>query len=254
MAKIAFIGLGNMGGPMAANLAKAQHHVVAFDLSAAALDAAVEKGAHKAASAADAVKGAEVVVTMLPAGKHVREVYEKDVLPNVAKGTLLIDCSTIDVDSAIVDSASTAARPDLPGGLKHRIVLEPADGANSTSDSFNLASTRVVDIPSAGTRTYYFRITPRQMTPGTKCFVYNAAFSVVFVRLPETFEIRSKAPCTTSSHWCDAFAENDAVTLFVCVAARCPVLEVNALDAARVRIDPGHGVRAGFHAGAHVKL
>ena len=100
MAKIAFIGLGNMGGPMAANLAKAQHHVVAFDLSEAAVAAAVEKGAHRAASVAEAVKGAEVVVTMLPAGKHVREVYEKDVLPNVSKGALLIDCSTIDVDSA----------------------------------------------------------------------------------------------------------------------------------------------------------
>ncbi|MBP6770961.1 MAG: 3-hydroxyisobutyrate dehydrogenase [Reyranella sp.] len=100
MAKIAFIGLGNMGGPMAANLAKAQHHVMAFDLSDAAVSAAVEKGAHKAASAAEAVKGAEIVVTMLPAGKHVRDVYEKDVLPNVAKGTLLIDCSTIDVESA----------------------------------------------------------------------------------------------------------------------------------------------------------
>jgi 3-hydroxyisobutyrate dehydrogenase len=100
MAKIAFIGLGNMGGPMAANLAKAQHQVTAFDLSSSAVDAAVEKGAHKAASAAEAVKGAEVIVTMLPAGKHVREVYEKDVLPNVAKGALLIDCSTIDVDSA----------------------------------------------------------------------------------------------------------------------------------------------------------
>jgi 3-hydroxyisobutyrate dehydrogenase len=100
MAKIAFIGLGNMGGPMAANLAKAQHHVTAFDLADAAVAAAVEKGAHKAASAAEAVKGAEVIVTMLPAGKHVREVYEKDVLPNVSKGALLIDCSTIDVDSA----------------------------------------------------------------------------------------------------------------------------------------------------------
>jgi 3-hydroxyisobutyrate dehydrogenase len=100
MAKIAFIGLGNMGGPMAANLVKAQHQVMAFDLSSAAVDAAVDKGAKKAASAAEAVKGAEIVVTMLPAGKHVREVYEKDVLPNVAKGTLLIDCSTIDVESA----------------------------------------------------------------------------------------------------------------------------------------------------------
>ncbi len=100
MAKVAFIGLGNMGGPMAANLCKAQHHVVAFDLSDAAVAAAVEKGAHKTKSAAEAVKDAEIVVTMLPAGKHVREVYEKDVLPNVAKGALLIDCSTIDVDSA----------------------------------------------------------------------------------------------------------------------------------------------------------
>ena len=72
----------------------------AFDLSDAAVAAAVEKGAHKAKSAAEAVKDAEIVVTMLPAGKHVREVYEKDVLPNVAKGALLIDCSTIDVDSA----------------------------------------------------------------------------------------------------------------------------------------------------------
>ena len=100
MAKIAFIGLGNMGGPMAANLCKAQHHVTAFDLSDSAVAAAVEKGAHKAATAAKAVKDAEVVVTMLPAGKHVREVYEKDVLPNAGKGVVLIDCSTIDVDSA----------------------------------------------------------------------------------------------------------------------------------------------------------
>ena len=100
MAKIAFIGLGNMGGPMAANLCKAQHHVAAFDLTEAAVAAAVEKGAHKAKSAAEAVKDAEIVVTMLPAGNHVRDVYEKDVLPNVAKGALLIDCSTIDVDSA----------------------------------------------------------------------------------------------------------------------------------------------------------
>jgi len=100
MAKIAFIGLGNMGGPMAANLLKAQHQVTAFDLSAGAVNAAVEKGAQKAATAAEAVKGAEVVITMLPAGKHVRDVYETQVLANVAKGALLIDCSTIDVESA----------------------------------------------------------------------------------------------------------------------------------------------------------
>jgi len=100
MAKSAFIGLGNMGGPMAANLVKGQHQVTAFDLSASALDAAAANGARKAASAAEAVKDAEVVVTMLPQGKHVRAVYENDVLPHVGRGAFLIDCSTIDVDTA----------------------------------------------------------------------------------------------------------------------------------------------------------
>ena len=86
MAKIAFIGLGNMGGPMAANLAKAQHQVTAFDLSDAAVKAAVDKGAHRAASAAEAVKGAEIVVTMLPAGKHVRErLRERTCCPTSAR-------------------------------------------------------------------------------------------------------------------------------------------------------------------------
>ncbi|MGE0425620.1 MAG: 3-hydroxyisobutyrate dehydrogenase [Reyranellaceae bacterium] len=108
MAKIAFIGLGNMGGPMAANLLKAQHQVAAFDLSAKALDGAVASGASRAASIAEAVKGAEVVITMLPAGKHVREVYEGSVLAAAAKGTLLIDCSTIDVDSARHVAAAAA--------------------------------------------------------------------------------------------------------------------------------------------------
>lgn len=98
--KIAFIGLGNMGGGMAANLAKAGHDVRAFDLSEEALARAVEAGCTRAASAADAVTGAEAVVTMLPAGKHVAGVYESDVFPNAAPGTLLLDCSTIDVATA----------------------------------------------------------------------------------------------------------------------------------------------------------
>ncbi|QQS13124.1 MAG: 3-hydroxyisobutyrate dehydrogenase [Rhodospirillales bacterium] len=108
MARIGFIGLGNMGGPMAANLLKAQHAVAAFDLSDKAVAAAVEKGATRAATVADAVRGAEVVVTMLPAGKHVREVYEGAVLAAAAKGALLIDCSTIDVDSARAVAAAAA--------------------------------------------------------------------------------------------------------------------------------------------------
>jgi 3-hydroxyisobutyrate dehydrogenase len=99
MATIAFIGLGNMGGPMAANLVKAGHKVVGFDLVQELLDQAKAGGATIAGSAAEAVKGADVVITMLPAGKHVVSVWS-DIIPSVAKGALMIDCSTIDVESA----------------------------------------------------------------------------------------------------------------------------------------------------------
>src|SRR6202022_1320948 len=99
MASIAFIGLGNMGGPMAANLVKAGHKVVAFDLVASSRDQAKADGASIAESAVASVKGADVVITMLPAGKHVLSVWN-EVVPSIAKGALIIDCSTIDVESA----------------------------------------------------------------------------------------------------------------------------------------------------------
>src|SRR6202030_596084 len=99
MADIAFIGLGNMGGPMAANLVKGGHKVVAFDLVAASRDQAKTDGAAIAESSVSAVKGADTVITMLPAGKHVMSVWN-DVVPAMGKGTLIIDCSTIDVESA----------------------------------------------------------------------------------------------------------------------------------------------------------
>jgi len=99
MAGIAFIGLGNMGGPMAANLVKAGHRVVAFDLVAALRDQARADGASVAESSIAAVRGAEVVITMLPAGRHVLSVWN-DVVPAMTKGALIIDCSTIDVESA----------------------------------------------------------------------------------------------------------------------------------------------------------
>jgi 3-hydroxyisobutyrate dehydrogenase len=108
--KIAFIGLGNMGGGMAANLAKAGHEVRAFDLSEDALAKAVAAGCARAASAAEAVAGAEAVVTMLPAGKHVAGVYDADVFPNAAPGTVLLDCSTIDVATARSNIAGATAR------------------------------------------------------------------------------------------------------------------------------------------------
>ncbi len=100
MTTTAFIGLGNMGSGMAANLVKAGRAVRAFDLDSGALARAKAAGCETAASAADAANGAEVVVTMLPAGPHVRAVYGDQIGAAAAPGALLIDCSTIDVDSA----------------------------------------------------------------------------------------------------------------------------------------------------------
>src|ERR1700716_2327653 len=99
MASIAFIDLGNMGGPMAANLVKAGHKVIAFDLVEASRNQAKADGAAIADSAASSVKGADAVITILPAGKHVIMVWN-EVVPSMANGALIIDCSTIDVESA----------------------------------------------------------------------------------------------------------------------------------------------------------
>ena len=110
MAKIAFIGLGHMGGGMAPNLAKAGHEVRAFDLSEDALKRAVEHGCAAAKSTAEACKGADEVVTMLPAGKHVAEVYRTSVFGAAPKTAILIDCSTIDVATAkAIESEAQAA-------------------------------------------------------------------------------------------------------------------------------------------------
>ena len=110
MARIAFIGLGHMGGGMAPNLVKAGHDVLAFDLSEEALSRACEQGCGRAASAEEAVKDAEVIITMLPAGKHVLDVYRNNVFGNAPASALLIDCSTIDVASARTVEEEAAAR------------------------------------------------------------------------------------------------------------------------------------------------
>ncbi len=102
MAKIGFIGLGNMGLPMAQNLVKAGHAVSGFDVSEYAAERLAAGGGTRASSVADACHDAEIVITMLPAGEQVREVYLGDdgVLAAAAPGTLLIDSSTIDVETA----------------------------------------------------------------------------------------------------------------------------------------------------------
>ncbi len=111
MSKIGFIGLGNMGGPMAVNLVNAGHIVTGFDLVAENVGAFVTAGGTPAKTVSQAVKDAEVVISMLPAGKHVLSVYTgpEGVLENVADGALLIDCSTIDVTTAREIAAQAAA-------------------------------------------------------------------------------------------------------------------------------------------------
>ncbi len=108
MATIGFIGLGNMGAPMAANLLRAGHSVRGYDLSPAASATAMDLGVDLAGSGQDAANGADAVITMLPAGKHVAACYA-DVLPAVSAGTLFIDCSTIDVAAARAAHAAAAA-------------------------------------------------------------------------------------------------------------------------------------------------
>jgi len=132
MTRIAFIGLGNMGGGMAANQAKAGHEVLAFDLSKAAVDKAAAAGCQAAGTTAAAVTDADVVITMLPAGQHVRAVYHDEIAPNAKPGALLIDCSTIDVDSARAVAQSVTK-------LGFRFADAPVSGGTAAADAGTLA-------------------------------------------------------------------------------------------------------------------
>ena len=132
MTRIAFIGLGNMGGGMAANQAKAGHQVSAFDLSEAAVTKAVAAGCLAPGSVAVAVADADVVITMLPAGPHVRDVYADQIGPNAKPNTLMIDCSTIDVDSARVVATAMTARG-------FRFADAPVSGGTAGADAGTLA-------------------------------------------------------------------------------------------------------------------
>jgi 3-hydroxyisobutyrate dehydrogenase len=109
MPNIGFIGLGNMGAPMAANLVKAGDHVLGFDVVPAARQAGAQSGAEIAASAKATVENADIVITMLPAGEHVRTVWS-EIVPVAKRSALLIDCSTIDVASARAAHALAAER------------------------------------------------------------------------------------------------------------------------------------------------
>jgi len=131
MAKVAFIGLGNMGGGMAANLAAKGDEVIAFDLAAPALERAKGNGCSIATSAEEAVAGVDVVVTMLPAGKHVASVYSDAILGKASVSALLIDCSTIDVATAKSVEAEAAA-------AGYTMVDAPVSGGIAAADGGTL--------------------------------------------------------------------------------------------------------------------
>ena len=129
--KIAFIGLGNMGGGMAANLVKAGHDVNAFDLSADALARAGENGCATFTSVREAVAGASAVVAMLPNGKIVERVFEDDVIGHAPTNAILIDCSTIDVGTA-------RAVADFAGNQGYAMVDAPVSGGIAAANSGTL--------------------------------------------------------------------------------------------------------------------
>ena len=106
--KVGFIGLGNMGGPMAANLVKAGHEVTGFDMADVSVD-----GVRLATSAQEAATGADVVITMLPNGQILRSVAA-EIIPVMSKGAGFVDCSTVDVDSARAVASDAAAAGLLP--------------------------------------------------------------------------------------------------------------------------------------------
>jgi 3-hydroxyisobutyrate dehydrogenase len=165
MARIGFIGVGNMGGPMSANLSKAQHQVRAFDLSPEAVAAAEAAGATAAPMVAEAVKDAEIVVTMLPAGAHVREVYmgENGIFANAPKDTLFIDSSTIDVATsrevaaaaeaagfAMLDAPVSGGTGGAEGGTLTFMVGGDADAFERGAKAFDAMGKTIVHCGSAG--------------------------------------------------------------------------------------------------------
>lgn len=168
MARIGFIGVGNMGGPMSANLVKAGHTVTVFDLSPDSVKAAVANGCTAAESAAACAKGQDVVMTMLPAGPHVRSVYgekgqQGSVIDAVDDGTLLIDCSTIDVASArevavkagerglrMVEAPVTGGVPGAVAGTLTMIVGGPEAFYQDAKPYLEIVGGKVVYCGEAG--------------------------------------------------------------------------------------------------------
>ncbi|MFC5357600.1 3-hydroxyisobutyrate dehydrogenase [Azospirillum himalayense] len=164
MARIAFIGLGNMGRPMCENLTKAGHDVVGYDVVAAARDA-YAAGGRVAATLAEALGDADTVISMIPTGKHVRAAFEGEggVLAHARPGTMLIDCSTIDVESAravskaaaeagfvMVDAPVSGAVPAAQAGTLTFMVGGTAEGFERARPVLAAMGPRIFHVGASG--------------------------------------------------------------------------------------------------------
>ena len=164
MAQVAFIGLGNMGLPMARNLIGASHEVVGYDIVPEAMEAFAAAGGRCAGSATACLEGAEFVVTMLPEGRHVRDVYTGTILPGAPEGAVLVDCSTIDVDTArdvagaaaaagfvMLDAPVSGGTGGAEAGTLTFMVGGPADGFRRIAPLLEVMGRTVVHVGDAGT-------------------------------------------------------------------------------------------------------
>ena len=164
MARIAFIGLGNMGLPMARNLVAANHEVTGYDIVAGAVEAFAAEGGTTAETAEACLQGAEFVVTMLPEGRHVREVYSETIIPNAPGDAVLVDCSTIDVETArevaarageagfaMLDAPVSGGTGGAEAGTLTFMVGGSADGFRRVQPLLDAMGRTVVHVGDAGT-------------------------------------------------------------------------------------------------------
>ncbi|MCY4591052.1 MAG: 3-hydroxyisobutyrate dehydrogenase [Alphaproteobacteria bacterium] len=164
MARIAFIGLGNMGLPMARNLVAANHEVTGYDIVAGAVEAFAAEGGRAAETAEACLQGAEFVVTMLPEGQHVREVYSETIIPNAPGDAVLVDCSTIDVETArdvaarageagfaMLDAPVSGGTGGAEAGTLTFMVGGSGDGFRRVQPLLDVMGRTVVHVGDAGT-------------------------------------------------------------------------------------------------------
>jgi len=198
MADIGFIGLGNMGGPMAANLVAAGHQVVGFDVVPAALEAAAGRGVTAAASAREAAAAAPVTITMLPAGDQVRGVYtgdgggEKGIIAAAPEGGLLIDCSTIDVATAreVHGAAAAAGRAMLDAPVSGGVAGAAAGTLTFMAGGAEAAFARARPILEAMGRTIVHAGGPGNGQAAKVC--NNMILGVSMIAVAEAFSLGEK--------------------------------------------------------------